>query len=279
MNKFFIMFLFSLSLYAQDFSYNKETGKAVPQFVGELKLMRGRALKTTGGRPRLVKTGDRFFPKDIVATEDNSSMKILISDDTWLSVGPNSEIVFTEFDFRDKDDRDIGYELKKGQISANVRQKIKKGKVEFRSMYSSIGVRGTKIMMNYREMKGVGITEYALLEGKADVTDSKGKIHEIKAGQRIVLLNDKKKDEPLMEQMELSPADLESFISPEADEDKDIRPFMPYYEPKAETVSSTNAGEGTAERKKESTTSGDGSFQNLKKLNEQLKDNQKKRKR
>lgn len=280
MNKFLLVFsLATLPLFAQDFAYNKETGKAVPQFVGELKLMRGRALKTTGGRPRLVKTGDRFFPKDVVETEANSSMKILISDDTWLSVGPNSELVFTEFDFRDKDDRNIGYELKKGQISANVRQKIKKGKVEFRSMYSSIGVRGTKIMMNYREVKGVGITEYALVEGQAEVTDSKGTHHEIKAGQRIVLLNGKNKEEPVMKTLDLTPEDLENFVSPEADEEKDIRPFMPYYEPKAESVTSTTGNEGAVENKKESTTSGNGSFSNLKKLNEQLKDNQKKKRR
>lgn len=277
MNKLILLLCIPFTLHAQDFAYNKATGKAVPQFVGELKLMKGRALKTTGGRPRPVKQGERFFPKDVVVTEDNASMKILITDDTWISVGPNSELVFTEFNFRDKDDRDIGYELKKGQLSANVRQKVKNGRIEFRSQYSSLGVRGTKLMMNYRELGGLGITEYALVEGKAEVKDSKGELHELKPGERIVLLDDKKKKEASVEKLELTPADLENFTSPEADEDKDIRPFMPYYEPKAVTVTSTGSGDETVERKKESTTAGDGSFQNLKKLNEQLKANQKKK--
>ena len=277
--KHLFFLLLPLTLQAQDFSFNKETGKAVPQFVGELKLMRGRALKTTGGRPRPVKQGERFFPRDTVVTEENSSMKILISDDTWLSLGPESELVFTEFNYRDKDDRNITYELKKGRLAANVRQKIKNGAVDFRSRYSSMGVRGTKLMMNYREVNGLAVAEYALLEGKAHVTDSKGVEHELNAGERIVLLGDQKKKEERLEKLQLSPEDLQNFASPEADEDKDIRPFMPYYEPKALTVTSTTSDPGIEERKKDATTSGSGTFDNLKKLNEQLKDNQKKKRR
>ncbi len=170
-------------------------------------------------------------------------------------------------------------ELKRGQLSANVREKIKEGEVRFRSKFSSMGVRGTKIMMNYREVKGIGIAEYALAEGQAEVTDQDGKTHAIEAGERIILIQDQKSKAGSQVKIELTKEELENFMSPEADEDKGIRPFMPYYEPKAETVTKLESTTSSAGAQTESTTSGDGSFQNLKKLNEQLEDNQKKRRR
>ncbi|MES2526336.1 MAG: FecR domain-containing protein [Bdellovibrionota bacterium] len=269
----------SLALSAQDFTFNKETGKAVPSFVGELKLLKGTVMRTTGGRPRVVQVGEKFYKNDVVVTEKDSSMKILIADDTWLSLGPETELIFTGFEFKDKNSRKITYELKRGQISANVREKIKEGEVRFRSKFSSMGVRGTKIMMNYREVKGLGIAEYALAEGLAEVTDQDGKTHAIEAGERIILIQDQKSLTGSQVKLELTKEELENFMSPEAEEDKGIRPFMPYYEPKAETVSKAEATTGAAKVQTDSETQGEGSFQNLKKLNEQLEDNQKKRRR
>lgn len=266
-----------ITLHAQNFSFNKETGKAVPNFVGELKLLKGRVLRTTGGRPRVVQIGEKFYPKDIIATEANSFMKILVADDTWLSIGPESELVFTDFEFKDKNSRTINYELKKGQLSANVRQKIKEGGVSFRTRYTSMGIRGTKILMNYRELNGQGVSEYAVIEGEAEVTNSKGEIQKLSSGERIVLVENEKTKEELLEKMKLTPEDLENFSSPEADEDKGVRPFMPYYEPKAVTVTSTDIAGEKVEKKAEGTNSSKGTFNNLKKLNEQLQDNQKKK--
>jgi len=271
-----IALLLPLSLHAQNFSFNKETGKAVPNFVGELKLLKGRVLRTTGGRPRVVQIGEKFYPKDVIATEANSSMKILVTDDTWLSVGPQSELVFTDYEFKDKNSRTINYELKKGQLSANVRQRIKEGGVSFRTRYTSMGIRGTKILMNYREFNGQGISEYAVIEGEAEITNSKGEVQKLSGGERVVLIDNEKTKESGLEKLRITPEDLESYSSPEADEDKGIRPFMPYYEPKAVTVTE-NSSEAEKSKPTEQTNSGNGTFNNLKKLNEQLEDNQKNR--
>ncbi len=277
MNNLLIFLLLPFSLHAQDFSFNKDTGKAVPNFVGELKLLKGRVLKTTGGRPRVVEIGEKFYPMDIVATDANSTMKILVADDTWLSIGPESELVFTDFQFTDKTNRKIYYELKKGQLSANVRQRVKAGEVGFRTRYASMAIRGTKVMMNYRELNGSGITEFALIEGQADVTDNKGNSHPLEAGERIVLIENQKSNEGQFEKLKLTPQDLENFSSPEGEEDKGIKPFMPYFEPKALSVSQAGEVNTTSANKDERETGGEGSFNNLKKLNEQLQDNQKKR--
>lgn len=277
--KYLILFvsILSFTTHAQNFSFNKETGKAVPNFVGELKLLKGRVLRTTGGRPRVVQVGEKFYPKDIVVTEANATMKILMVDDTWLSLGPESEIVFTDFDFKDKNNRTIKYELKRGQLAANVRQKIKEGGVSFRTRFTSMGIRGTKILMNYREVSGRGISEYAVMEGEAEVTSSKGEAQRLTSGERIVLIENEKTNEELLERMKLTAEDLENFSSPEGEEDKGIKPFMPFYEPKAVSVTSTDSSGERVERKQDGSSSGNGTLNNLKKLNEQLKDNQKKR--
>lgn len=277
--KYLILFvtIFSFTTYAQNFSFNKETGKAVPNFVGELKLLKGRVLRTTGGRPRVVQVGEKFYPKDIVVTEANSMMKLLMVDDTWLSLGPESEIVFTDFDFKDKNNRTINYELKRGQLAANVRQKIKDGGVSFRTRFTAMGIRGTKILMNYREFKGSGISEYAVMEGEAEVTSSKGEAQKLTSGERIVLIENEKTKEELVERLKLTAEDLENFSSPEGEEEKGIKPLMPYYEPKAVSVTSTDIAGEKVERKQDGSSSGNGTLNNLKKLNEQLKDNQKRR--
>lgn len=278
MNTLFLALLIPFTLHAQDFSFNKDTGKAVPNFVGELKLIRGTALKTTGGRPRAVQIGEKFYPKDVVETEADSTLKILIADDTWLSLGPKSELVFADFAFTDKSNRKIHYELKKGQLAANVRQPLKSGEVRFKTRFSSMGVRGTKIMMNYREVNGSAISEYALTEGQADVTDSKGNSYPLEAGERIVLIENEKSKESQFEKLKLTPSDLENFASPEGEEDKDIRPFMPYYVPKAASVTKAEQVNTTSGLHTPSDSEVSGTFNNLKKLNEQLQDNQKRRK-
>lgn len=279
MKTFLLLSLLSSLCFAQGgFTFNKETGKAIPNFVGELKLLKGRVLRTTGGRPRVVQIGEKFYPKDVVATDKGSSMKILITDDTWLALGPESELVFTDFEFRDKDDRKIGYELRKGQLSAHVRQKIKAGEVNFKTRYASMGVRGTKLMMNYREVKGLGVTEYAIIEGKGEVFDAGGGTHALDAGQKIVLQYSLKNKTDVLDSLPLSPEDLKNFASPESGEENMIEPFMPYYDPKTDATTAAVISD-TVERKEDAPKQGDGSFQNLKKLNEQLQDNQKKKKR
>lgn len=277
--KYLILFvaIFPFTTSAQNFSFNKETGKAVPNFVGELKLMRGRVLRTTGGRPRVVQVGEKFYPKDVVVTEANSTMKILMVDDTWLSLGPEAEIVFTDFDFKDKNSRTMNYDLKRGQLAANIRQKIKEGGVSFRSRFTSMGIRGTKILMNYREVGGRGISEYAVMEGEAEVTSSKGEAQKLTSGERIVLIENEKTKEELVERLKLTPEDLENFSSPEGEEDKGIKPLMPYYEPKVVSVNATDTAGEKVERRQDGSSSGNGTLNNLKKLNEQLKDNQRKR--
>jgi hypothetical protein len=272
---FLLLTLIPLTLSAQSFTFDKKSGKAVPTFVAELKLLKGRVMKTTGGRPRVVQIGEKFYPKDVVETDADSSLKMIVADDTWLALGPNSELVFTDFEFKEKTDRTINYELKKGQLSANVRQKVKSGEVNFRTRFASMGVRGTKVLMNFREVKGKAITEYALVEGKAEVTDQKGTVHPLSAGERIVIMEDQKTKEAGLEKLQLSKEELESFTSPDADEDKGIKPFMPYYEPKAMQVTTATPEAVKSKPATEATTAGDGSFQNLKKLNEQLKENKK----
>lgn len=272
MKTLILFFFLPYSAFAQNFSFNKESGKAVPNFVAELKLLKGKVLRTTGGRPRIVQVGEKFYPKDVVVTEADASMKIIVADDTWLTLGPNSEIVFLDFEFKDKNERKISYELKRGQLTANVRQKIKSGEVNFRSKFTTMGVRGTKIMMNYREVNGKGIAEYALIEGSAEVVDQEGKSHPLMAGEHMILIQDQK-----IINLTLTSDDLKNFTSPEADEEKDIRPFMPYYEMKEGAVSQLDENSSDSLEEKKEQKSGDGTFQNLKKLNEQLQDNQKKR--
>ena len=274
------------SLFAQDFEFDKEKGRAVPKYIAQIKLMKGKVFKNINGEMTEVQVGERFSKNDILVTSELSFAKIMIVDDTMISIGPKSELKFSNFNFVDKNNRQITYDLIKGQMRALVKNKAKDGEIVFKTKLTSMGVRGTEILMNHQMFKNKEISEYALLSGLADVSGDKRGKQELKASDRIIFVQDPMTLESANEKIKFSDAEMEYLRAVKMDEEKEFKPFMPYFVPG--TVSKTSplytmlTGEsatstGTAETSTEEKRTNKKSWrENLDQLNEKLRDNQKK---
>jgi hypothetical protein len=275
----FLFFFFSLSLCAQDFTFDKEKGKAVPNFLCQLKLMKGQVFKKSGEDLIEVKVGERFNKNDTIVTGEKSLARIMVVDDTTITIGPSSELNFTDFEYTDKDNRKLLYNLIKGQLSGHVRQKAKDGDIQFKTKYTVLGVRGTEILMNFRTVNNVDVSEYALLSGKAVITDDKNAAHEIAKGERVVFLHDSVKQTSAIEKMKLSKEEMKNIKAMKLEETKEFKPMMPFYNPLAmnqnsATETSSGSEEGAVEEKR---TDKKHWKENLEQLNKNLKENAKKR--
>jgi hypothetical protein len=275
----FLFFFFSLSLCAQDFTFDKEKGKAVPNFLCQLKLIKGQVFKKSGEDLIEVKVGERFNKNDTIVTGEKSLARIMVVDDTTITIGPSSELNFTDFEYTDKDNRKLLYNLIKGQLSGHVRQKAKDGDIQFKTKYTVLGVRGTEILMNFRTVNNVDVSEYALLSGKAVITDDKNAAHEIAKGERVVFLHDSVKQTSAIEKLKLSNEEMKNLKALKLDETKEFKPMMPFYNPLAmnqnsATETSSGSEVGAVEEKR---TDKKHWKENLEQLNKNLKENAKKR--
>lgn len=273
----FMTLFFSLSLFAQDFTFDKEKGKAVPNFLCQLKLMKGKVFKKDGQDLVEVKVGERFNKNDTIVTGEQSLAKVLVVDDTMITIGPSSELNFADFEYTDKDNRKVLYNLVKGQLSGHVRQKAKDGDINFKTKYTVLGVRGTEILMNFRTVNDKEVSEYALVDGKAVVTDDKNEKHDIKKGEHLVFIHDTVKQTSAVEKLKLSNEEVNRLKAMKIDETKEFKPTMPYYkigDVAQNTTQSDSMDENAPEEKRVNKKHWK---ENLEQLNKNLKENSKKR--
>lgn len=271
--------------HAEDMGLDKESGHIVPKYVAELKSFRGNLYKKNGqGRMLEVKPGTRFYKTDTLVTEEKSFAKLLVVDDTQITLGPKSELNFSDFKFSTKTNRRILYELVQGQLRGEVKNKAGENDVAFKTKNATMGVRGTKILVNHRTLNNLEVSEFALESGSAVVSDNiKGGKHDLFKNERVVVLKDSLTNEYADEKNKLSSGDIETLMKEED--------FMPYFELPSVQENSTlftllnrqhcEASEkGISERGDQNNKGSEkaGTLHNLDKLNEKLRENLKTRK-
>ncbi len=231
--KFVILLcLIVLHLFAQDFSFDKEQGKSIPNFVGEITLFRGEVIKVSkNGKEEKTQVGTRFFQNDMIKTKDKSFAKIKVVDDTVISLGPNSELNFSQFEFVDKTDRKAVYSFIKGQLRGHFKNKAEEGDLTIKTKSAAMGIRGTEILLNYQEKDFKQISDFVLLSGHAVVFDDKLSEHEIKESQRITTVHDSRSNKSANDRESLSSENLKYLQSVDSDEAKDFKPFLAFYDP------------------------------------------------
>lgn len=273
--------LLPLHSMAQDFSLDKDSGKAVPNFIGQVKLVKGEIFKRVNGELKSIGIGARFYPGDVLVTGEKSFVRVGMIDDTSLTLGGASEFEFTDFKFKDQFDRSATFTLNKGQLSGKVKHKVKNGEIKFRTKFSTMGVRGTELLINHRKLKHYEISEFALLEGRAVVHNKNWQNVDLAMGQKMIYVQDEVRKKHIQDEATLT-AEERAELSRVIDEEKEMKPLMPYFDPgalistsdmyfffnpKSETLSTQKATEASGGNQKNWR-------ENLRKLNEKLKNNQ-----
>jgi hypothetical protein len=271
----FILLAFSLPLLAEDFTFDKESGQALPNFIAQLKVARGKIYKSTGGEKKLVKTGTRFYKNDTLITDVNSYAQLLIVDDSVVTLGAKSELKFEDFKFVDKTDRQIVYSFIKGQIRGLIKNKAKEGDIVFKTKLAVMGIRGTEILINHHNVKNLEVSEFALLSGNTLVTEDKNQNHELSKHDRIIIVQDPISKQSANDKNKLSEAEVRALIKKDRFLDfVDLNRFdktsaiYPFLQAEATKVNSDTEAEPSVKENDKNWRD------NLRKLNEKLKEYQ-----
>jgi hypothetical protein len=252
---------------AQDFAYDQATGKALPTFIGELKLVKGRVFKDNGGKRAGLKEGAQLYPGDTLVTEEKSFVRVLMVDQSTVNLGPSSELKFESFKYNSNTDRQSVYHLMKGQLRSLVKNKAKDGDIVFKTDQAVMGIRGTELLVNHQVVGKIEVSEFALLSGLAEVKDREGQQHQLAKNDRLILIGE---DQPRHNKLPLNKAEIEIMNAEEE--------FLPYA-PLVASDESSGAPATTTSASDEETTAAPkkSTSQNLEKLNQQLRDNQKRK--
>lgn len=276
--------LVSGTLKAQDFVFDKEKGKAVPTFIGQIKLMKGKVFKKVNEETNEVSTGERFKVNDLVITSEQSFVKIQMIDDSIITIGPKSEMKLVNFDFQDKSNRSMTVELVKGQLGADIKNRAKPGDLNFKTKFTTMGVRGTYFLMNHHSIGNLVVADYAVIEGKVEVADADSNKAPLSKGERMTLIHDASVKKSAKEKIALSSTEL-SDLNPKINEDEEVKPFLPYLELKdirsgspLETLLTQAEVKPDKTKDQEKTEAPKKNWKDsLKKLNEKLRERQKTR--
>jgi len=135
---FLISLIWSAAVHAQE-----------PEPVGIVTAVKGQVAvtSTTGGR-ETVEEGARVFLGDRFETGEDSGVKILLNDDTLISLGEKTDFEITEFVYTPNTRKSLS-NIFKGKLKAII-QKFEGGEsnVEFAAPNGVIGIKGTIVFID-----------------------------------------------------------------------------------------------------------------------------------
>lgn len=114
--------------------------------IGYIKTVQGDATVVASGRSIKAVPGTPVKATDVLKTGKVSSLGITLSDNTLLSIGPDTEFVVDEYLFNpSQDELKLGASLGKGSLNyvSGMIAKLKPSAVSVRTPTGTIGVRGT----------------------------------------------------------------------------------------------------------------------------------------
>jgi hypothetical protein len=114
--------------------------------IGYIKTVQGDAMVVATGHSVKAVPGTPVKATDVLKTGKASSLGITLSDNTLLSIGPDTEFVVDEYLFNpSQDELKLGASLGKGSLNyvSGMIAKLKPSAVSVRTPTGTIGVRGT----------------------------------------------------------------------------------------------------------------------------------------
>ncbi|MBM4442298.1 MAG: FecR domain-containing protein [Candidatus Rokubacteria bacterium] len=123
---------------------------AVASDVGVVKISKGAAAIERGGRPQPAPPGTKVREGDVVVTGKDGAVGVTFSDNSLLSIGPDSRLAIDRFAFDPRTHRGaFESSLERGTL-AGVSGKIAKQSpdaMKVRTPAALLGVRGTEFLL------------------------------------------------------------------------------------------------------------------------------------
>ena len=130
------------------------TAHAGPDVAGFIKTTEGSGQILRAGDAIPAKIGDILYVEDSVITSDQSTIGIMLEDDTVLSLGPNSRLELSDFAFAPQEDKfSIAIRLLKGSFAymSGVIARLAPENVHIETPDAVIAVHGTRFLVKVVE--------------------------------------------------------------------------------------------------------------------------------
>ena len=119
-------------------------------FVGTVKSLTGSAFVERQGQRIELAVGTPIQVEDLVVTRADSSLGLILQDDTTVSLGPKSELLVRDYIFEPKQSRfSMILKMLKGTFLyvSGVIGKLAPDSIELETPDSTIAVRGTRVLI------------------------------------------------------------------------------------------------------------------------------------
>ncbi len=124
--------------------------KADTSSIGTIKNTKGDVTVVRNAAQTPVHIGDRLYPEDVLQTGTNSSTGIILEDNTMLSLGPDTEIIISDYVFApEKGLFSMVIQMIKGTASylSGIIGQQSPETVEFQTPDATINIRGTQFLV------------------------------------------------------------------------------------------------------------------------------------
>ena len=123
--------------------------------IGTVQKVNGIATVDRQGQTIFAEIGLEIWENDILRTGPDGSIGVVFSDDTLLSLGPESVLVIDEFVFApNQEEFSIVLRMLKGTAAylSGLISKLAPESAHFKTPTASIGIRGTKFVVKVQEI-------------------------------------------------------------------------------------------------------------------------------
>ncbi|HET6787266.1 MAG TPA: FecR domain-containing protein [Aquabacterium sp.] len=130
------------------------TAASASDTIGHIQTVAGVATVQRSGAALPATSGMALQRGDRVRTGQPGALGIVLTDDTTVSLGPNSELLLSQYDFEPKDKQfALVLKMLKGTFSYISGQivKLAPGSAQLQTPDATIAVRGTKVLVQVQE--------------------------------------------------------------------------------------------------------------------------------
>jgi hypothetical protein len=126
--------------------------------IGFVTEAKGKAYVVRDGEQQVPEVGFKLTINDILNTGEDGSMGVIFNDESVLSIGTNSELTLAEYVFKPEQSQfSFVVKMVRGTVAymSGLIAKINPEAARFITPTGSIGVRGTKMLIQIEDDKGI----------------------------------------------------------------------------------------------------------------------------
>ena len=130
------------------------TWAAEAETIGSIQNFQGQAFVVRDQHSRPAQVGVKLIKSDILKTGSNSSLGVILRDDSLLSLGPNSELTLADFAFSPSEGQlSLLTRLTRGMAAYLTGQigRLSPQSVHFETPVATIGIRGTRFAVKLED--------------------------------------------------------------------------------------------------------------------------------